>query len=263
MNQHIKLSAIALGVGAAAFAMASFSAFLVAVSDKGKLHELQASIASQQGELQVLVQQNSRLTQAVEELDIGLTAIVELQKLDRPQLAAAIEAERLRLKTARQQALDAAKAGGAVAGEQADAQVTGSVGEHTGNPFADLMREGGAATVDAQQPSAPATPLNIITPADPVTVAKVDGLLSRRIGENWVRPQGNIAGLKSTVQIRMSRSGNVLEAKLVKGSGNKSFDSSALDAIRGIARIEEMAMLTNEDFESSYQKRTILFSPEP
>ncbi len=73
----------------------------------------------------------------------------------------------------------------------------------------------------------------------------------------WQRPPG-IAGLTTTVSIRIAKNGSILQRNLVSGSGNPQMDESVMQALRSVSSLPSLPTSVNEpyidvkiDFESS------------
>lgn len=55
--------------------------------------------------------------------------------------------------------------------------------------------------------------------------------IQSRVTGNWIRPQGLPAGLEAVISVNVTRSGEVVSAKVVRSSGNSLFDRSAEHAV--------------------------------
>jgi len=60
---------------------------------------------------------------------------------------------------------------------------------------------------------------------------QVIGAISAKVERGWVRPAGTGAGLKCTIRVRLSDSGTVLSARVVRSSGVDAFDRSVEQAV--------------------------------
>jgi len=96
----------------------------------------------------------------------------------------------------------------------------------------------------------------------PVSIAQVDGVLAKRISENWYKPANAAANLSAIVQLKMQRDGKVASVKLTKASGDAAFDKSAINAINSIGFIDEVKRLSDADFQKGYASRSIQFTPQ-
>src|SRR5690606_30850789 len=57
------------------------------------------------------------------------------------------------------------------------------------------------------------------------------GLIKEKVSRNWNRPAGAGTGLVVVIQVRVTRSGEVVSADIVQSSGNELFDDSTLRAV--------------------------------
>lgn len=289
-----KVGTIALVLGGTSLLVSGLTAALMTVGYGGRIVELEERLALMGGTLTKTGLVATDTAGRVGELDIGLTALARVAKVDPIELSKGIALERERINSESKSAdkpsapADSTPAPAATAGSLPglapaqdavpQAKVAGPAQPMTSppghgpetateqdaalelqggdNPFAKLTEE-----IQAES-KATAKPLAIAVKAEPVTVEKVDALLAKRISESWVKPAGKIDDLSVAVEIRLGRSGNIADAKVLQSSGSKDFDASALAAIRAIGRIEEVSQLSEEDYQAAYAKRSILFTPE-
>jgi len=88
-----------------------------------------------------------------------------------------------------------------------------------------------------------------------------DDLIRSRVSEGWSRPPSARNGMSVTVQINMLPDGTITNATVVRSSGDKAFDSSAVNAVRNVGRITEMQGLSPKDF-NPYRSFKMTFTPE-
>lgn len=62
-------------------------------------------------------------------------------------------------------------------------------------------------------------------------VEQYTALIQQRVNQNWSRPFGSAKGLKCRMKVRLTPSGEVLDAAVVRSSGNPVFDRSAVNAV--------------------------------
>lgn len=117
-----------------------------------------------------------------------------------------------------------------------------------------------------QSDPAQASPLNNQTgvnkPSLPLTIADVDGILVKRISEQWHKPAGVTNKMTVEIHIKMSRDGKLDKVDVTRSSGLEVFDRSAVTALKSIGIVKEVAQLDDATFDKAYRSRTILFSPE-
>ena len=300
--------ALALSVGAAAFS--GVSGILSVLPNSSKIDALTEQV-------QVLTEQNKRLSAIVSEvdmnririneLDLGMTAFANVLKIDRRELAKAFNS----LKA--QQAADAKAATAAQrSSEDKGSSTTTQPAEHqpvpvvsqematqeAPEPSTSIEAISTSASAPSQQHSKPAQPAQhtsepsnsatplmgadnpfsagldntsaagdvaqalAVVPALAKSIAQVDIVLGNRLSSSWYKPAGEIEGLSTLIQLKMTRNGKVASARIAKSSGNSIFDNSALSAVKSIGTIEEVGQLSDADFKKAYESRPIQFTPQ-
>jgi len=86
-------------------------------------------------------------------------------------------------------------------------------------------------------------------------------LIRGQIMSNWIEPKSSKVGLKSEFVIYLVPTGEILEVDLIKSSGNKAFDQSALLAISKVSRFYDLEM-SRKLFDENFRKFTVVFSPK-
>jgi len=307
-----KLSYIALALSVGAAAISGLSGMLSVLPNSSKIDVLTEQV-------QVLTEQNKRLSAIVSEvdmnririneLDLGMTAFANVLKIDRRELAKAFNS----LKA--QQAADAKAATAAQrSSEDKGSSTTTQPAEHqpvpvvsqematqeAPEPSTSIEAISTSASAPSQQHSKPAQPAqhtsepsNSATPlmgadnpfsagldntsaagdvaqalavvpalAKSMSIAQVDAVLGKRLSSSWYKPAGEIEGLSTLIQLKMTRNGKVATARIAKSSGNSIFDNSALSAVKSIGTIEEVGQLSDADFKKAYESRPIQFTPQ-
>lgn len=95
-----------------------------------------------------------------------------------------------------------------------------------------------------------------------LTMADVDGILVKRISEQWHKPAGVTDGMTVEIHIKMSRDGKLNKVDIRRSSGLDVFDRSAILALKNIGVVKEVAQLDDATYDKAYRSRTIVFSPE-
>jgi len=67
------------------------------------------------------------------------------------------------------------------------------------------------------------------------TTDKFVGLIIQKVERNWIQPAGDISGLSCVVRVRLIPGGDVVDAQVIKSSGNAFFDRSVELATRKAA----------------------------
>ncbi|MFZ5957150.1 cell envelope integrity protein TolA [Pseudomonas sp. QL9] len=88
-----------------------------------------------------------------------------------------------------------------------------------------------------------------------------DDLIRSRVSEGWSRPPSARNGMSVIVQINMLPDGTITNASVARSSGDKAFDSSAVNAVKNVGRITEMQGLSPKDF-NPYRSFKMTFTPE-
>ena len=78
---------------------------------------------------------------------------------------------------------------------------------------------------------------------------------------NWIEPKSSKVGLKAEFIIFLVPTGEIIEVDLVRTSGDKAFDQSALLAISKINRFSDLQM-SRKLFDDNFRKFTVVFSPK-
>jgi colicin import membrane protein len=66
-------------------------------------------------------------------------------------------------------------------------------------------------------------------------VASFTDLIRQKVERNWIQPPGDISGLNCIVRVRLIPGGDVVDAQVIKPSGNAFFDRSVELATRKAA----------------------------
>lgn len=90
----------------------------------------------------------------------------------------------------------------------------------------------------------------------------LDDLFKRLVQENWILPPSTRRGMSADVRVEMLPDGTITNASITRSSGDRSFDNSAIAALRSIGRIPEMQQLDRATFDRMYRQRTLIFNPE-
>ncbi len=89
-------------------------------------------------------------------------------------------------------------------------------------------------------------------------INRYTGQIQQKLMRNWVRPAGIGEGLKCTLQIRLAGGGNVINAVVIKSSGNEVFDRSAEAAV---LKADPLPVPTGNLFEQ-FREIDLVFDPE-
>ena len=92
-------------------------------------------------------------------------------------------------------------------------------------------------------------------------IEKFSSIIKQQVMENWKRPKNLNLKLKTEIQIHLVPTGEILSATLIKGSGNKAFDESAMSAIYKVKTFEGLSMQMRL-FDQHFRKFVLVFKPE-
>lgn len=62
-------------------------------------------------------------------------------------------------------------------------------------------------------------------------LTRYEGLIRQKVERNWVRPVGWAKGMECTVRVRLAPTGEVIQATVIRPSGNPPFDRSVENAV--------------------------------
>lgn len=84
--------------------------------------------------------------------------------------------------------------------------------------------------------------------------------IQRKVNNRWIRPLSSIKGLNCTIRVKLLPSGDVMNASVVRSSGDSIFDRSAENAVRKASPLpvpKDRALFTKK-----YRSFTFEFKPE-
>lgn len=293
-QKNTKLTYIALVVSVGALVVCGATAALSAFPNSGNISKLQQQVQLHNDLLtsQSVSGRDSR--SRIDELDVGLTAIAHIAKIDPATLSKAIAD--VRAAEAKSKGLSAAPAvqpawpanpapaatepGQPTSGPepaQEPAKTTtpqpvpddGRANERAivngkattpENPFTAESEQAVGAVEEAPAPLSIASVKAATAPA--MSVAQVDTILAKRLVSSWYTPAGSKDDLNAVIQVKINRDGKVGEVKVVKPSGNERFDMSAVSALKSLDPISEVAQLSDADYKKAYASRSIRFTPK-
>lgn len=98
--------------------------------------------------------------------------------------------------------------------------------------------------------------------SDSVTVQTYEALIRRRVEEVWSRPPSAVTGMTTLLEISMVPTGQVVNVRVIRGSGDIAFDRSAEQAVKRVDRFSEIKDMPNDVFERNFRVFNLLFDPE-
>lgn len=287
-----KLTYIALVLAAAGAVVSVATAGLSTLPQGARINTLSQQMEALTRDNKALQDQLETMRQdrtRIDELDVGMVALASVLKVDRVELAKAIAAAKsIDQATPRTAEVPAGQpqAPGASQPASASSPALASTKENdqppapkeppvhsdkagqvaslvADNPFSGSPEDNDPPTAltIAAVPQEPA-PAPVAAPLPPMTIQQVDGVLAKRISENWFKPAGVADNLSAIVQVNMHRDGKVASVKLAKASGSEAFDTSVISSIMSINALPEVQRLSDSDFKKGYASRAIRFTPQ-
>ena len=92
-------------------------------------------------------------------------------------------------------------------------------------------------------------------------IEKYSYMIKRQVKENWKRPNNLNINLKTEIQLNLVPTGEILSATIIKGSGNRAFDESAMSAILKVKSFEGLTMQMKL-FDQHFRNFILIFTPE-
>ena len=92
-------------------------------------------------------------------------------------------------------------------------------------------------------------------------ISYYSNLIRDQVIINWKQPSSAKKGMSAEILITLVPTGEIVQVKLTKTSGNQAFDSSALNAIQKVSKFEGLDM-GRRLFDNNFRKFTLVFNPE-
>ena len=91
-------------------------------------------------------------------------------------------------------------------------------------------------------------------------VERYSYVIKKQVMANWKRPKNLNSNLKTEIQINLVPTGEIISSTIIKGSGNKTFDDSALSAVLKVRSFDGLNMQMNL-FDQHFREFILIFSP--
>ena len=91
-------------------------------------------------------------------------------------------------------------------------------------------------------------------------ISKYSSIIKQQVMSQWKRPNVINDDLTTEIKITLVPTGEIINSKIIKGSGIKSFDDSALTAIARVGSFEDLQMSSNL-FEKHFRQFILVFNP--
>ena len=92
-------------------------------------------------------------------------------------------------------------------------------------------------------------------------ISYYSNLIRDQVIINWKQPSSAKKGMSAEILITLVPTGEIVQVKLIKTSGNQAFDSSTLNAIQKVSKFEGLDM-GRRLFDNNFRKFTLVFNPE-
>ena len=76
-------------------------------------------------------------------------------------------------------------------------------------------------------------------------ISKYSSIIKQQVMSQWKKPSAAKGDLTTEIRITLVPTGEIIKTKIIKGSGIKSFDDSALTAIASVGSFEDLQMPSN------------------
>jgi len=91
-------------------------------------------------------------------------------------------------------------------------------------------------------------------------ISKYSSIIKQQVMSQWKKPRVITADLTTEIRITLVPTGEIVATKIIKGSGIKSFDDSAITAIARVESFEGLQMPSNL-FEEHFRQFILVFNP--
>ena len=91
-------------------------------------------------------------------------------------------------------------------------------------------------------------------------ISKYSSIIKQQVMSQWKKPSVITGDLITEIRITLVPTGEIINTKVIKGSGIKSFDDSALAAIARVGSFEGLQMQSNL-FEKHFRQFILVFNP--
>ena len=91
-------------------------------------------------------------------------------------------------------------------------------------------------------------------------ISKYSSIIKQQVMSQWKKPSTITGDLITEIRITLVPTGEIINTKIIKGSGIKSFDDSALTAIARVESFEGLQMPSNL-FEKHFRQFILVFNP--
>tara|TARA_B100001750_G_scaffold216292_1_gene200819 strand:- start:1079 stop:1684 length:606 start_codon:yes stop_codon:yes gene_type:complete len=101
--------------------------------------------------------------------------------------------------------------------------------------------------------------LEKITKSDEISL--FSSIIQNQVMQVWQQPSSARTGLSVELLIKLVPTGEIIDVKLLKSSGNLAFDNSALNAVEKLSKFEDLNM-GRKLFDNHFRNFTLVFNPK-
>ena len=92
-------------------------------------------------------------------------------------------------------------------------------------------------------------------------VSEFSNLIIKAIQSEWIKPKNIQDGLICDLRMTVNKNGRVINANLIKSSGNIRFDNSALKAVERVETFNFFNKIPMNIYSSNFKNIVITFNP--
>ncbi|MFV0477163.1 MAG: energy transducer TonB [Parahaliea sp.] len=93
-------------------------------------------------------------------------------------------------------------------------------------------------------------------------VVSYAALIENTVVGYWSRPPSARNGMEVLLELQLIPTGEIVNIRIIKSSGNSAFDQSAVNAVEKAGSFPELKNLPPRKFEETFRRFSLLFRPE-
>ena len=103
--------------------------------------------------------------------------------------------------------------------------------------------------------------INADTKSSVEKISYYSNIIRNQVIMNWKQPSSAKEGMSAEILITLVPTGEVIQIKLTKSSGNQAFDNSALNAVQKVSKFEDLDM-GRKLFDNNFRRFSLIFNPD-
>ena len=92
-------------------------------------------------------------------------------------------------------------------------------------------------------------------------ISYYSNIIRNQVIMHWKQPGSAKEGMSAEILITLVPTGEVIQVKLTKSSGNQAFDNSALNAVQKVSKFEDLDM-GRKLFDNNFRRFSLIFNPD-